>query len=78
MAQKRMDNSFRNHGSKQAVKKAQPQGMSDLTWGRVHLRLLTIQYPKMPMEDLAVRTGMSPEDIELWLSQGRKIVSSGN
>jgi len=66
MVQKRMDNRFRNHGSKQAVKKSQPQGMSDLTWGRVHLRLLTIQYPKMPVADLSIRTGMTPEDIERW------------
>jgi hypothetical protein len=63
-----MDNRLRSHGSKQRFQESRPESMSELTWGRVLLRVRTIMNPYLPAKNFAVECGMTEEQAEKWMA----------
>ena len=68
MALAKMDSSFRSNGTKAYFRNTKPEGMSELTWGRILLRVRTIQSTWLPPKDFAVECGMTPEQAEKWMA----------
>jgi hypothetical protein len=69
----KMDNSLRSHGTKSRFRDIKPQGMSEETWGRVLLRVRTIQNPNLKPKDFAIECGMTPEEAERWLAMPPRV-----
>jgi hypothetical protein len=68
MGLSKMDTSLRSHGSKQRFQESKPESMSELTWGRVLLRVRTIMNPHLPAKNFAVECGMTEEQAEKWMA----------
>ncbi|GAG06009.1 unnamed protein product [marine sediment metagenome] len=68
MALSKMDNSLRSHGTKAYFRNFKPEAMSEKTWGRVLLRVRTIQSTWIAPKNFAVECGMTPEQAEKWMA----------
>ena len=68
MGLSKMDNSLRSQGTKAYFRSVKPDGMTELTWGRVLLRVRTIQNPFSKPKDFAVECGMTEEQAEKWMA----------
>jgi hypothetical protein len=68
MGLSKMDNSLRSHGSKQRFREVKPGDMSEVTWGRILLRIRTTMNPHLPAKNFAVECGMTEEQAEKWMA----------